>query len=276
MNYIKKFTNQEIKSLKKEYEKKGYIIIRNLISNQVVKKLNENIDKLPPISKIPFSDNVPWGYGNLRQDKNILNLMPIKELENNIRYFLRNGEKICNHVLVVDKVPFLGPDVEWHQEFFNIDTFAPGYSSEKDLDCFIQIFTALDQHQSKNGPLLVFEGSHKEGLLAYEDIINANLSHKRRLNYKGLINISNKYEMKEVLLMPGDCIFFNHLLVHGSPTNCSKFRRRAILHQFRINKSEKNQKIYDKEVKNRRDFLINNLKNKVDQLNDKDPYKDMK
>ena len=31
-------------------------------------------------------------------------------------------------------------------EFFNIDTFAPGYIPNEDLNCFIQIFCALDFH----------------------------------------------------------------------------------------------------------------------------------
>lgn len=276
MSIFKNISDEEIKLLKAEYQNDGFFVIRNFINANVVSDLNNIIDNLKPLAKIPFSKNVPWGYGNLIKNKDILRSLPIDDFVNIVGNFIRSGNKLCNHILVVDKAPFIGPDVEWHQEFFNINTYAPGYSTEEDLDCFIQIFTALDEHNSKNGPLLVFKGSHNEGLLSCEDIINSNLSHKRRIIYKDLLNLSQKYELKEVILNPGDSIFFNHLLVHGSQTNCSALRRRAILHQFRTNKLVKDNHIYKKEVDHRKGFLIDNLKEKINLLSKRDPYKDMK
>ena len=31
-----------------------------------------------------------------------------------------------NHLMVNNKAPWIGPGIEWHQEIFNVDTYAPG------------------------------------------------------------------------------------------------------------------------------------------------------
>ena len=238
--------------------------------------LNETINSLEPKSIVPFTKKVAWGYGNLINNKDIIDSFLIDNLINYVKPFLAEGRIECNHFLAVDKAPFIGPDVEWHQEFFNINTFAPGYEANKDLDCFIQIFSALDFHNSNNGPLMVFKGSHKEGLLPFEDIINPNLGHKRRVRFEDLVSLNKKYELVDIILSPGDAVFFNHLLVHGSPTNTSPNRRRAALFQFRVNKRIKNEDVYKNEISYRTKFIINQCQDKINKLLNANPYSDMK
>jgi len=203
-------------------------------------------------------------------------LHEIINLENIKRYtksFLTEGNPICNHVYVVDKAAFIGPDVEYHQEFFNINTYAPGYSADKNLDNFLQLFIALDDHTLENGPLYVFKGSHKEGLLDHEDMISPNLKHKRRVTYRELHRISNKYPLEPVLLKKGDALFFNHLIVHGSPTNCSRLRRRAFLLQFRIDSLKKDNKLFEEEENYRSQYVINECSNIQDKLSNSSIYR---
>lgn len=266
---------KDITSYKKKYLDDGYFIVRKYLDNELVDCINKFLDLSKPKLAIPYSGNVPWGYGNLIQNNEFINFFPILDIKENITPYINKNLEV-NHILAVNKAPFIGPDVEWHQEFFNINTFAPGYDPANDLNKFMQIFIGLDFHTKENGPLLVFEGSHKEGLLTSEDIVNSNLVHKRRLPFSELERISKIYKIKDVILEPGDAIFFNHLLVHGSGTNTSPSRRRALLLQVRSAMKEKKEKIFREEVEHRSKFLIRNFKNKIDKLTDENPYKDMK
>ena len=266
---------KDISSHKKEYLENGYFIVKNYLDKDLINSINKFLDSSKPKLPIPYSGNVPWGYGNLMQNDAFMNFFPITEIKKSVSPYINENLQI-NHILAVNKAPFIGPDVEWHQEFFNINTFAPGYDPEDDLNKFIQIFIGLDKHTKDNGPLLIFEGSHKEGILNSEDIINSNLVHKRRLPFKELERISNIYNLKPVILDPGDAIFFNHLLIHGSATNSSPFRRRALLLQVRAAIKEKKENNYREEVEYRSNFLIRNFQNKIDKLTAENPYKEFK
>ena len=152
------FNPEEIK----KYHTKGFLIKKKFFTTEDCQFINETLDKLPPKVFIPYSKNVPWGYGNLLENKQINNLYPLEKLFKDISPLMNHEKLICNHLMAVNKAAFIGPDVEWHQEFFNINTYAPGYSHTLDLNNFIQIFIAIDKHTSKNGPLILFEGSHKK------------------------------------------------------------------------------------------------------------------
>jgi len=137
-----------------------------------------------------------------------------------------------SHFMLVNKAAWIGPEVEWHQEVFNLQIYAPGCDASKEWKNFLQVFIAIDQHDKINGCPKVFEGSHKEGILDYEDIVNINCSHKRRVTVDNLTKISKKYKILDVEMEPGDALFFNHLLVHGSPSNLSANSRLSTLMQF--------------------------------------------
>ena len=60
---------------------------------------------------------------------------------------------------------------------------------------------------------------------------------------------------------PGDAIVFNHLLVHGSPSNCSSKPRRSIgILQSRKLVKKKNSYIYKKETSFRTNFVVKAFK----------------
>ena len=259
---------------KKEYDQKGYFIVKSYFDKELINEINNFLNNAKPVMFVPYSENVPWGYGNLIKNKSFMNFFPIEFIKNSISNYINPKYMEINHILAVNKAPFIGPDVEWHQEFFNINTFAPGYDPVADINKFMQIFIGIDEHTNENGPLLFFEGSHKEGLLESEDIINNNLVHKRRLIFRELERISNKYELRKMILEKGDAVFFNHLLVHGSPTNCSKQNRRALLLQVRSAEKSKDEGLYLKEVNHRQSFLIDKCNAKIKQLKNVNSYSD--
>ena len=257
---------------KKEYSDKGYFIKKNFIESKKLKELNNIIDKSQAKTFVPYSNSVPWGYGNLIENVEIINKISLKKKIKYLSGFLSHGKAICNLLMVANKPQFIGPDVEWHQEFLNINTYAPGYNPLEDLDKFLQVFIALDDHRIENGPLYVFEGSHKEGILPYENIINSHLNHKRRITFEALHDLSNNYSCEPVLLKKGDAIIFNHLLVHGSPPNLSKFRRRAMILQLKIEKNERDLNLFQNESNYRNNFILNEIKKRRERIESQNIY----
>ena len=214
----------------KKYNQNGYVIVRNYISKNLCKNIKDKSKKLRPKIMIPFS-NEPLGFGDVR------NIEPAKKIlsKTNIRL---DSEKLIetevklSHFLLVNKAAWIGPDVEWHQEAFNGDIYAPGINLKKNWNKFIQVFIAIDDQDTNNGCLQVYKKSHREGILQYENIVNIMGSHKRRVKAKDLVKLSRKYELVNIKLKKGDALFFNHLLVHGSSSNNSKYSRISALLQF--------------------------------------------
>ena len=262
-----------MKKIINQYNQNGYYLAKSIFSEELVKELKNYLEKLEPKIKIPFS-NIAWGYGNL------LNEGPYKNITNNvfINNFCKNIFKdkyVFNHLMINNKASWIGSAVEWHQEVFNIDSYAPGYSS-RDYKNFMQIYIALDQHTIENGCLRIIPGSDKLGVLSCEDIVGDNLGHKRRVTHEALSEAYNKCGMKIVLMEPGDILFFNHLTIHGSASNHSPKSRKSVVLQARCNIIEKDNKIFEKETQYRTNFVINELTKKANKLKNKNPYKDFK
>ena len=252
---------------------RGYHIFDKVFSrkycNELIKYLSQ---KVKPKVFIPFSKS-PWGYGNL------LNVGPFLEITKNKTIVgfcnaLLGSKMRFNHLEINNKAAWIGPDVEWHQEAFNIKTYAPGYTAKSCLKNFTQIFIPLDDQNSKNGGLKIIPYSHKEDLLPYEDFINSNLGHKRRVKVEILNKLFEKYGVLNLDFKAGDVLAFNHLLVHGSSNNLTNKDRKSIVLQCQSGSISKNKEIFEKETNFRRKFVTNNLKDKIDQVQSKNIYTD--
>ena len=252
-----------------QYTKNGYHLEKEVLSPSLILELKNYLETLEPKLKLPFS-NIPWGYGNL------LNEGPFKQVtdHNFINKFCKDVFKdkyIFNHLMVNNKASWIGSAVEWHQEIFNVDSYAPGYSPQ-DWENFMQIYIALDEHTIENGCLRIIPNSDKLGILQCEDIIGDNFGHKRRITHKALNKAYNQCGMETVLMNPGDILFFNHLTIHGSASNHSPTSRKSIVLQARCNVIEKDEEIFQTETNYRRKFTIDELEKKVNILKNKNPY----
>ena len=253
----------------KQYIENGYHLEKEVLSPLLVSKLKEYLETLEPKLKLPFSD-IPWGYGNL------LNEGPFKQVtgHNFIKDFCSSvfkDEYIFNHLMVNNKASWIGSAVEWHQEIFNVDSYAPGYSS-KDWKNFMQIYIALDEHTVENGCLRIIPNSDKLGVLSCEDIIGDNFGHKRRVTHKALDEAYNKCGMEVVTMNPGDVLFFNHLTIHGSASNHSPTSRKSIVLQARCNVIKKDDNVFKTETDYRRNFTVVELEKKINKLKNQNPY----
>ena len=68
------------------------------------------------------------GYGNLINDKSFKKFSNNKLINSICTDFLNDYE--FNHLMVHNKAPWIGAGIEWHQEVFNINSYAPGYKAK--------------------------------------------------------------------------------------------------------------------------------------------------
>lgn len=110
------------------------------------------------------------------------------------------------------KPPRIGREKPWHQDnaYFN---YAPGTP-------VVGVWVAIDEAAVANGCMHVWRGGHKEG---------ARIHFKRRdwQICDADMNASKK-TVVAVPLKPGGALLFSGMLPHGTPTNHSPLRRRAV------------------------------------------------
>jgi ectoine hydroxylase-related dioxygenase (phytanoyl-CoA dioxygenase family) len=257
--------------LKKDLEKNGFIKIKSGLTKKYCSQLIRRLKSLKPKIFAP-NTKIPYGYGNLIEDKVFKKILLNKKLLGFLDAYFEK-EYIINHLMLQDKAPWTGPQVEWHQEVFNINTFAPG-TNKSEWKKFLNIYIAVEKQDIENGCLKVFSGSHKLGILPYNDIINEHLNHKRQVKYNLLEKINKKHKVHNCIMEPGDILIFNHRLVHGSGSNASSRSRKSIVIQARSNIKPKKINVFKKESKFRTDFAILKMKEKINLLSQKNIYKD--
>ena len=159
-----------------KYLDEGFLLKNKLLDRHICQEIINYIDTKNSVVNIPFS-NVGWGYGNLIEDER----MEIIKNHNFILEFCISllGENfVFNHLMINNKAPWIGPDVEWHQKYLIL---IPMLLEEMKMLIVGKItfrFTTLDPHTLENGCLKIIPNSHKLGLLPHEDIVNSFFNHK--------------------------------------------------------------------------------------------------
>ena len=258
----------------KRFDDKGFVVLRNFFSNEICKEIKDYSKKLKPKLKMPFS-NVAWGYGNLTNKGPLKKINSDKRLDGIIRTILRS-DYIFNHTMISNKSKWIGPDVEFHQEIFNVNTFAAGANPKKDWRKILQIYMAIDDQKNSTGSLRIIPSSHKLGQLKHEDCVNSFLNHKRRVVLKDLNMAYKKYGILDMKLKSGDLLIFNTRLVHGSPSNASNDDRMAIVSQVRSLEIKIDKKVYIKETNYRRNIVEKYLLKKISSLKKTNSYNDFR
>ena len=248
----------------KFYDEHGFFIYKNFLNKSVCNQIKLSAKKLKPKLTIPFS-KIPLGYGDLRDKSPFNKILTTTNVQNLVDKTLMTKTEL-SHFLLVNKAAWIGPDVEWHQEVFNMDIYAPGVNKKKDWKRFIQVFIAIDPQTKENGCLKVFDKSHKAGILKYEDIVNIAGSHKRRVRSEDLNKLHKKSKIIDIELKQGDALFFNHLLVHGSTNNLSPHSRLTALLQYYDSSLKFNSKYHKKYSDFRANFIENFFKSSLNKI----------
>lgn len=113
------------------------------------------------------------------------------------------------------KPPRIGREKPWHQDhaYFNLPLETP----------VVGVWIALDEATPDNGCMIVIPGSHREGPVI----------HFKRRDWQICDTQVNNHGALAVPLKPGGCLFFHSLIHHGTPTNNSDLRRRAVQFHYR-------------------------------------------
>jgi hypothetical protein len=254
-----------------DYFKDGFLKITNLLSEEELTKIRSSINELLPKVNLP-NGNAAWGYGSLIKDSRFNFILEKDALTHHLTGIL--GDKYTfNHLLINNKSKWIGPPVEWHQESSLIETFAAGYTLQ-DTNKFLQVYIAIDDHNIENGCLIISPGSHKDGLLEHEDIIGYNFNHKKQIKQEVLDKLNTTHPFKNIELKAGDCLIFNHLLVHGSGSNNTSEDRKSIIIQALNMDREVDKVKFEKYTSFRINYALKFFKDKIKKLTNSNMYKD--
>lgn len=228
----------------KEYENKGFFILKKFLSNTELKNCSKSLEIYAKKYRPKKNRKI-----NLTKNNTVNSIHDLdkwiwtKNLRNKFKkkYPLDNivGSRSKNFGSeYFAKPPRYGLESPPHQ-----DNFYWCVNNDRGITVWI----SLDRANKKNGGVYYFEGSHKLGLLNHKPSFapgsSQTIKSLRKLK-KCKINIPK--------LNPGDCIIHNSLVVHGSKKNNSNMSRRGITLRFipfgsKILNNQK--KIYEKNLK---------------------------
>ena len=202
-------------SLKKQYNQNGYVILRNVISTNLISRLHSHFDKVSArYAEIPAQS---WNFWLFENDDEWLNLISDSEI-------LDQVEKIIGSDIVHlgshywSKPPRVGNKVSWHQD--------GAYYDLSHMN-FVTIWIALDNSTRENGCLKVIPGSHKAAFRPLAPVKHDPFL-KRRMDSCDLDGLPCEY----IELLPGDVSLHNPNIFHGSDSNQSERWRRGFVIKY--------------------------------------------
>jgi phytanoyl-CoA hydroxylase len=122
------------------------------------------------------------------------------------------------------KPPKIGREKPWHQDhaYFELPLGTT----------VVGVWIALDEATTDNGCMIVIPGSHRQGPVI----------HFQRRDWQICDTQVNNHGAAAVPLKPGGCLLFHSLIHHGTPTNNSSQRRRAVQYHYKPGSAPKTTK----------------------------------
>ena len=112
-----------------KYKTDGYLIVKNVFTKEFCELIKDSTPKLDTKLTLPFS-KIPYGYGDVRNIKPFNQISESSIIKKKVDELVGSKTKL-SHFMLVNKAAWIGPDVEWHQEVFNLQIYAPGCDPEK-------------------------------------------------------------------------------------------------------------------------------------------------
>ena len=134
------------------------------------------------------------------------------------------------------KPPHIGREKPWHQDHAYFDL---------PLETLVMgAWVALDEATTENGCMIIVPGSHRQGPVV----------HFKRRDWQICDTQVNNQRAVAVPLEPGGILLFHSLIHHGTPTNNSGLRRRAVQFHYRpqsspVTSEEERMKIFGGDVR---------------------------
>ena len=223
--------NNSLEKYQKEYEKNGFVLIKNFINKSKCKKalkwLNSKNKKKLAKSWTELEPGVDLAvYFIIHQGNS-----PISELVNNKKVLNFASQLVNDKVYIYSskvnlKAPWCGAVEYFHQDL--VYWRDRGYPREDMLSAMV----FLEPHNDNNAPLNIFPKTHKLGFIKHDPFINVNGLAKFMVPPKTLDRLKKKYGVTRINANPGDVLFFHMGCVHGSGHNISSNGRTVVLSQL--------------------------------------------
>ncbi|MCW7763111.1 phytanoyl-CoA dioxygenase family protein [Photorhabdus luminescens] len=198
-----------------EYDKNGYVIVKNAISDDLLRKLRNHFE-----NTLIRHKNIPpekWNFWLFDNDDEWLSLISHPEIISPVEKII--GPDIIHlgsHYWA--KPPKVGNKVSWHQD--------GAYYSLSHMN-LVTIWIALDPSTKENGCLKVIPGTHKDELRVLKNVEGdpylKRVMDSNNINY----NLCHYIELK-----PGDVSLHNPNIIHGSEKNESTMWRRGFVIKY--------------------------------------------
>ena len=205
-----------------EFNKNGFILKKQLFSNDEIEKLisflDSNSEKKQQSRKTKSSTGdlnlTLWNHpSNDLFGKFSTNERIVHPMQN----FL--GDEVYHyHSKIIWKKPGDG-GFDWHQDYgywYHNACLYPDMAS-----CFIM----LDKATQENGCLKVLKGSHKVGRIGH----GMSNTSEQTADMERITELEKRHESVYIIAEPGDALFFHSNLLHSSDANKSKNSRRTLI-----------------------------------------------
>ncbi|HSZ84467.1 MAG TPA: phytanoyl-CoA dioxygenase family protein [Puia sp.] len=209
-----------------DYNRDGYVIIKNFLNNDEVKKLYAIATEDDMMRKHSFDLNDQSGkktklalwykpgndaYGLLSKSERIIN---------SVDKLMDGDSDVCHfHSKLMQKEPKVGGAWEWHQDY--------GYWYKNEFlfpDQMISVMVAITDANKENGCLQVIKGTHKMGRIEH------GFSGEQVGASQHYVDLALKtQEIIYVEIKAGDALFFHSNLLHRSEANLSDNSRWSLI-----------------------------------------------
>eukprot|EP00761_Pharyngomonas_kirbyi_P012243 gb/GECH01012270.1/.p1 GENE.gb/GECH01012270.1/~~gb/GECH01012270.1/.p1 ORF type:complete len:470 (+),score=90.73 gb/GECH01012270.1/:1-1410(+) len=239
-------TEQELN----EYRDNGFLVMRNVLSQDVVNECREDIkDMLQTFEnrgETKVTSDVKYvtepGSGTLRSifethkdtQHHIGHVVRRPEILNRARQILQDNIYVHQSRINFHRA-FKGTGFSWHSDFetWHVEDGVPGMRA---LSCVV----FLTNNDSSNGALMVIPGSHKKFISCVGETPQNNweksLKHQQEVgvpdgnNLRRMAALARENGTEDINIVhatgrPGDVLFFDCNLLHGSHSNISPFDR---------------------------------------------------
>ncbi|RNA28319.1 phytanoyl- peroxisomal [Brachionus plicatilis] len=220
------------------YDKKGFIVIKNLISNENLEKFRNRFQKIcaekirspgmtvmkdVSIAKSEFvqGEKAITKVQDFCYDDELFEYCCLPEMVKYIQSII-GPNLMAMHTMLINKPPDTGLLTSRHP--LHQDLY---YFPFRPADKIVASWTAMENINKQNGCLVVIPGSHKTGELLehgypdWEGGVNK--------MYYGIQNIDvDKVDLVHLIMEKGDTVLFHPLLIHGSGANRTDGFRKAI------------------------------------------------
>ena len=202
-----------------DFDRDGFLVIRNVFEKKEIDQFVSWVDEVQSYPEVPGKYMMYFEKSLLEAEDRILQrLENVYEYHNDFRN-LFDSDQVKGvvsdlfreaAVLFKDKINFKlpgGSGFDWHQDQ------QAGWWTYAQI--FITALICIDRVTPDNGPLEISAGHHKRGLIGKEwEPLNED--HMKEMKFES------------VMLEPGDMVFFDSFVPHGSGPNMTDQSRRVL------------------------------------------------